>query len=371
MENEISHVKHPKLTLAKRGFFGRDTLSILGSPCSVIQSFGRKLQLALMDSHTTVWVDQDHAYFDTDIKSDTNFIARATQTFPDDWQINELFPQEHIHPESSAKADLALINGNHFQTDNEWILFHPSKLKSLERKMDRVKNAKRWIISSEYLSLVNHLMNPKAIIIAPENDQLIIQTLKESCPVPPLKALILAGGKSTRMGTDKRYLNYHGRPQQEFACNLTEEAGLPTFFSVSHEGNDANESSIQDRYIGLGPLGGILSAMMKDPNSAWLVLACDLPAFDQEALKCLINERKTGKHATAFLNEQTGFPDPLCTIYEPKMYPKMLQFLAMGYSCPRKALINSTIQMVKAEKQEWLENVNTPEQFREIKSRMG
>ena len=153
--------------------------------------------------------------------------------------------------------------------------------------------------------------------------------------------------------------------------NLAEQQGIESFLSVSHESTQAGKNLIADRFIGLGPFGGILSAMMHDPNAAWLVMACDLPSFDQEAIESLIQERKTSKFATAFLNHETKFPDPLCTIYEPKMYPKMLQFLAMGYACPRKALINSDSHIINPNHQEWLQNVNTPEQFEQVKSRMS
>jgi len=55
----------------------------------------------------------------------------------------------------------------------------------------------------------------------------------------------------------------------------------------------------------------------------------------------------------------------LITLWEPKAYSRMFQFLVQGYSCPRKVLINSDIKLLEAEKN-WLKNVNSPEDLKEV-----
>jgi molybdopterin-guanine dinucleotide biosynthesis protein A len=57
----------------------------------------------------------------------------------------------------------------------------------------------------------------------------------------------------------------------------------------------------------------------------------------------------------------------LITIWEPKSYPLLLSFLAQGYSCPRKVLINSDVTLVNALNPDALTNVNTPDEFERIK----
>ena len=54
--------------------------------------------------------------------------------------------------------------------------------------------------------------------------------------------------------------------------------------------------------------------------------------------------------------------EPLITIYEPKAYPILLQYLAQGYSCPRKMLINSEVEIVEVD-DAVIRNVNTPEEY--------
>jgi molybdopterin-guanine dinucleotide biosynthesis protein A len=88
----------------------------------------------------------------------------------------------------------------------------------------------------------------------------------------------------------------------------------------------------------------------------------------------LLEKRNPSKVATAIKGKGNAFVEPLITIYEPKAYPILLQYLAQGYSCPRKMLINSDVEIVEIDASLIL-NVNTPEAFeaakKEINSKHG
>ena len=58
------------------------------------------------------------------------------------------------------------------------------------------------------------------------------------------------------------------------------------------------------------------------------------------------------------------FVEPLITIYEPKAYPILLSYLAQGYSCPRKVLINSEVEIIEVD-DNLIRNINTPEEYEE------
>jgi len=125
---------------------------------------------------------------------------------------------------------------------------------------------------------------------------------------------------------------------------------------------------LPDSFLGLGPYGGILSAFQKHPNYAWLVMAVDLPKMDGQGIQELMDARDISKVATAFLNPDSQFPEPLITIWEPKSYPILLQFLAQGFSCPRKVLINSDVRLIKPKHPEKLVNVNSPNDLQGFQS---
>ena len=184
--------------------------------------------------------------------------------------------------------------------------------------------------------------------------------------VAPLEALVLAGGKSLRMGTDKGAIKWHNEKEQRYAmADILQDLGLKTYISCRDENQAASLNPdyqyIADTFLDLGPMSGILSAFRKNPNVAYLVVACDLPLLDEATIKELIAKRNNQKIATAFQSPENEFPEPLITIWEPQSYPALLSFLAKGYSCPRKVLINNEINLIQVSNKKALFNANTPE----------
>ncbi|MFA6244222.1 MAG: NTP transferase domain-containing protein [Candidatus Hydrogenedentales bacterium] len=184
----------------------------------------------------------------------------------------------------------------------------------------------------------------------------------------PLLGLVLAGGLSTRMQRDKATLVYHGKPQAIHTAELLRRFCDDVFLSSRPDQADdpvlAELPQIHDRFVGFGPLGGILSAMKEYPTAAWLVAACDLPFMTEATLQTLLEARNPYKLATAFRSARDGFPEPLCAIYEPKSIFRLLHFLAMGYHCPRKVLINSDTNLIEPVNETELANINYPEEYK-------
>jgi molybdopterin-guanine dinucleotide biosynthesis protein A len=95
------------------------------------------------------------------------------------------------------------------------------------------------------------------------------------------------------------------------------------------------------------------------------VVACDLPRLDRQVLETLVAGRNPFRFATAFRGHQ-DFPEPLCALYEPKARPRLYQFLAAGYDCPRKMLINSPVEVLDPPSGDRLANVNSPQDRQEV-----
>ncbi|NNF33985.1 MAG: NTP transferase domain-containing protein [Saprospiraceae bacterium] len=199
----------------------------------------------------------------------------------------------------------------------------------------------------------------------------IVRTIKQflNNNRPVLKGLVLAGGKSVRMDQDKGLINYHGIPQREYAAQLLSNYCDEVFISCRPDQVDtidSNYPALPDTFDGLGPFGGITSAFRKDPNAAWLVVACDLPYLDGATLDYLVSNRNQSKVATSFWDTDHKFPEPLITIWEPKAYPEMLYFLSFGYSCPLKVFIKSNTEVLEAPDNHALTNVNNPEEMKTV-----
>lgn len=188
----------------------------------------------------------------------------------------------------------------------------------------------------------------------------------------PLLGLVLGGGRSQRMGTDKAALAYHGKPQTHHGLDLLAPHCAEAFVSCRAEQSMdpafAGLPQIHDSFLGIGPLGGILSALRARPGAAFLVIACDLPHLDAATLSALAAGRDPLRAATAFAGSQEGLPEPLCAIYEPRAYARALQLLGQGVDCPRKLILNSSAALLAPPDPRALRNVNDPVEYREAKA---
>ncbi|HEX7117030.1 MAG TPA: NTP transferase domain-containing protein [Steroidobacter sp.] len=187
-----------------------------------------------------------------------------------------------------------------------------------------------------------------------------------------LFGLVLAGGASTRMRSDKATLDYHGRPQLSWACDLLSGVCEKAFVSVRpdqrNEPARAAYPQIVDREPGLGPIAGISAALSEHPHVAWLVLACDLPFLTPAVLKHLIDHRDPKRTATAYRSSHDALPEPLCAIWEPSARKLLAAYMASGKQCPRKFLINADVRLIDLPDARALDNVNTEQEFAQAAS---
>ena len=180
-----------------------------------------------------------------------------------------------------------------------------------------------------------------------------------------IHGLVLAGGRSRRMGSDKAALVSEGETQLGRAVRLLENHLDDVYVSTRADqaGDDVRRDfrQIIDRYDDLGPVAGILSAMDAHPDASWLVLACDLPQIDDATIGYLVDNVSATHVATAFVSVVDGLPEPLCAVYRPASKPVIERFVADGIKCPRKMLINSDTQLLEQPSPGALHNINTPD----------
>lgn len=365
----MSHQKHAKLIRPKGGQWGRTEVAIMGAPCGEIKKLVAELTKSLANQLQIAYVDADHNAPENNDWSALNYGANAQLTNKINHYAIELVSTK---PNYFNEADLVIVNGNHFQAQTQIAWIHPKK--SLEKKIEKLNNVGLVILDDEEIMIPDYITDhlaEKDIKVVKRSDTALIKDVFLAIiqqDTPPLNGLVLIGGKSTRMNKDKSKLVYHDNlPQHEYLTNLLAGYCENVFVSARDEAQAAeyNNDVITDKFIGLGPYGGILSAMQSNPNSAWLVVAVDLPYLDEATISNLVTNRNTSKAATCFIDPKNEFPEPLITIWEPRAYPILLEFLAKGYSCPRKALINSDVEVIFERDVKALTNVNTPEELEE------
>jgi molybdopterin-guanine dinucleotide biosynthesis protein A len=184
----------------------------------------------------------------------------------------------------------------------------------------------------------------------------------------PVHGLVLAGGASSRMQRDKALLLYEGKSQLDRAFELLARHVPKVFVSVradqAAEPARARRPLIVDSVEGGGPIVGIRSALAAHSGAAWLVLACDLPFLSDDVLERLLVERDPACLATAYASAHDGLPEPLCAIWEPAALPELAAFQSSGGQCPRKFLKTRPIRLLQPGDPRALDNVNTPEEYR-------
>lgn len=185
----------------------------------------------------------------------------------------------------------------------------------------------------------------------------------------PVYGLVLAGGESRRMGQDKALLKRDGKTQLQHVVDLLESVSEQVFVSARREQQGDAERSrferIVDRYEGVGPVAGILTALEKHPHADWLVVACDLPNIDAPTLRYLLQHRSATQPFTAFRSSYDDLPEPLCAVYRSGSDEIVRQFVADGIVCPRKILIRSDTCLLQQPNPAALDNVNTPDDLAE------
>lgn len=191
----------------------------------------------------------------------------------------------------------------------------------------------------------------------------------------PLHGLVLVGGRSTRMGRDKAGISYVGCSQARRCLDLLSPFVRTSWISCRNEQDlPADVSGVErlpDVFLEMGPLGGIASAMRKYPEAAWLVLGCDLPLVEPETLDALVAARAPLQMATAFKASDSGLPEPLCAIYEPKALFDLMHAVAQARCCPRKVLLSGRVKLLEQQNPRWLANANTPQELAAFQRELG
>lgn len=142
-------------------------------------------------------------------------------------------------------------------------------------------------------------------------------------------AFVLAGGKSSRMGADKAFLELNGRTLLERALELARNVAEEVRIVGERARFAAFAPVVGDEFAGRGPLGGIHAALRSTSTEFNLVLAVDLPFLEKKFLEYLVKEARAAD-AVVTLPRAAGGLQPLCGVYRKGFAPLAEQALAQG-----------------------------------------
>lgn len=185
----------------------------------------------------------------------------------------------------------------------------------------------------------------------------------------PIRAGILVGGRSSRMGTPKQLLEIDGGTMTDrIIRGLGQRFAEPVFLGAGQVPYSvAGLRWIPDAPGIAGPLAGFLSATRWDPGATWLMVACDQPSIRTDAVEWLLGQRRPGRWAV--MPRLEGGPvEPFLAVYEPQSRSLMERLARSGKPGPWRLAGNPEVvdPQPPADLASCWRNVNTPEDLAEL-----
>lgn len=181
---------------------------------------------------------------------------------------------------------------------------------------------------------------------------------------------ILAGGKSSRIGTPKGLLPLAGRPLILHMVRLLKFFGeTPVIIGQQDDYSGLGLRVIADDRRDLGPLGGICTALRVTSRDWNLILGCDLPFLTREWLEFLI-ARALDSPADVVIPLNERGHEPLCAMYRQRAHASIEAALARGVRKVTDGLAELTLTTIAPS--EWkpfdprgrlFKNINTPADY--------
>jgi len=171
----------------------------------------------------------------------------------------------------------------------------------------------------------------------------------------PVTGIILAGGKSSRMGTEKGLIELCGKPLISYAIEVLSVVCSKIIISTSSDAYYSfGHELVADEFPAIGPMGGIYSALHHSGTEQNLVLSCDLPFVSEELLSFIL-ENSAG-YQVAVPWQGNRHYEPLCGFYSLSVLDQMESFIQKGnYKLPdlfevtsiSRLIINSGLEFYK------------------------
>ncbi len=176
-----------------------------------------------------------------------------------------------------------------------------------------------------------------------------------------MTAVIFAGGKSSRMGTDKALLPFADSDTlSEFQYNKLKLLFDTVYISSKEDKFDFNATVITDRYEESSPLVGIISIFETLDVNEVFILSVDAPFVDKEIIEKLLNHRK---EFDAVVAKSPNGIEPLCGIYRRSILSLAQRHLKEGNHKLNHLLLKAHTQVVSFEDTAPFTNLNHPHEY--------
>lgn len=182
-----------------------------------------------------------------------------------------------------------------------------------------------------------------------------------------LSMVILAGGKSSRMGTDKCDLLYKDKTFLEIQIEKGRALGIDDIMVSGYKGKRCEIPVIKDRFQEKGPLGGLEACFRHAKHDKVLVLCVDVPLVPVEALKELIALAEQHEGEPVIVKHGERY-EPMMGIFPVTMADEMVQEIENGKGQMFAILRKKGYHLYETTyPDELFQNVNNPEAYQKLK----
>ncbi len=179
--------------------------------------------------------------------------------------------------------------------------------------------------------------------------------------LPNITGIILAGGKSLRMGEEKGFVNHKNRP---FISHILDAITLITdqiiICTNKSEYEEFGYPCIPDEIPNCGPIGGIYTGLLHSKTELNFILSCDIPFITTSLLKNILKQHSENFDITHYTN------NPLIGIYNNSITQSFLKSMEDKQLKLLTLLSNINVQELPVTKEvtPLLKNINTPQEYK-------
>ncbi len=187
-----------------------------------------------------------------------------------------------------------------------------------------------------------------------------------------ITGIILAGGKSSRMGSDKGFLSLNGIPFISLIIKTVKPFVDDIIIVSNNPDYDIfNLKRVEDILKDAGPLAGLYSGLYHSETEKNLVLSCDVPLINGAILKKLIEGIDPEKDVVQLQSQ--GKTMPLIAIYKKHCMPRCLDLLQEGERRLREAVMQLETKTIELDPdlEQYVRNINTKSQLTALRNELA
>lgn len=173
-----------------------------------------------------------------------------------------------------------------------------------------------------------------------------------------ITGIVIAGGKSSRMGTNKALIKYNGKMLIEHTISIIQPLVTKIIISSNVSILKSKYQNIADTIIGIGPIGGLYSSMLESDTELNLIIPCDVPHVKTELYQQLIENSHNVDAVIPRL--PNGKLEPLVASYNKSILPIIEHSINNGDYKLINLLSRLNVKYIDVVDEEQFKNINTP-----------